>query len=145
MINLFNRLDTQPKEEEKLYILRRNILPYYIHQLGSQQQIASVEELRKLCKIWEINRQVASRPRASLCANLSSIEPDLAGTAEPPPSSRQRNSIHSVSTDPKCWNCNELGHRFQACTRPRQQKFCFRCGKVGVTRYSCPNCSKMVP
>lgn len=152
MINLFNRLDHPATEQEKLYILKRNILPYYIHQLGSQGEINSVEELRKLCKNWEINREIASRPRLSMNTHISALEPDLAG--DPGPSnlnnrnrSLRAHSVNSMDTanGRRCWNCNEIGHGFQNCRRKRERKFCFRCGKADVTRYSCSNCSKNVP
>ncbi|KAJ8929025.1 hypothetical protein NQ314_018336 [Rhamnusium bicolor] len=137
MTNLFNRLGNLVSEQEKLYILKRNILPYYIHQLGSQGEINSVDELRKLCKKWEINREIASRPRTTLNANISALEPDLAGNPGPfnfINRNRTATPVNSVtSNDKTCWNCNELGHRFQNCRKKRERKFCFRCGKAGVT------------
>lgn len=149
MINLFNRLGNPVPEQEKLYILKRNILPYYIHQLGSQVNINTVEELRKLCKNWEINREIASRHRSSPNVNISALEQDLAG--DPGPSnyryrSRTSAEIHvdsmNTSNGRKCWNCNEPGHGFRNCRKKREHTFCFRCGKAGVTRYSCGCCSK---
>ncbi|KAJ8966842.1 hypothetical protein NQ314_003276, partial [Rhamnusium bicolor] len=149
MTNLFNRLGNPVSEQEKLYILKRNILPYYIHQLGSQGEINSVDELRKLCKKWEINREIASRPRSTLNANISALEPDLAGNPGPfnfINRNRTAVPVNSVtSNDKTCWNCNELGHRFQNCRKKRERKFCFRCGKAGVTRYTCSSCSKNAP
>ena len=151
MINLFNRLDHPATEQEKLYILKRNILPYYIHQLGSQGEISSIEELRKLCKNWEINREIASRRRFSLNTNISALEPDLAGDPGPSNSSNQNRSfrsniVNSMDTvaSQRCWNCKAMGHNFQNCKKKRERKFCFRCGKPDVTRYSCSICSKNV-
>ncbi|KAJ8967729.1 hypothetical protein NQ314_002675, partial [Rhamnusium bicolor] len=127
MTNLFNRLGNPVSEQEKLYILKRNILPYYIHQLGSQGEINSVDELRKLCKKWEINREIASRPRSTLNANISALEPDLAGNPGPfnfINRNRTAVPVNSVtSNDKTCWNCNELGHRFQNCRKKENVNF----------------------
>ena len=39
-----------------------------------------------------------------------------------------------------CWNCKKEGHRHSECPEPRRI-FCFRCGKLEVTRPNCPRCS----
>lgn len=38
-----------------------------------------------------------------------------------------------------CWNCGKTNHKFRQC-RERQKKFCFKCGKPGVTRANCSKC-----
>ncbi|XP_011864473.1 PREDICTED: uncharacterized protein LOC105560196 [Vollenhovia emeryi] len=42
---------------------------------------------------------------------------------------------------PGCWNCEERGHYYSECPRPRNtRRFCFRCGRRGTTLKDCPNC-----
>lgn len=59
-------------EDGKLSIIRRNLLPYYIHSLGLAQY-QTVNELLSLCKKLEVNKLTADRSsyRSSL------LEPDL--------------------------------------------------------------------
>lgn len=37
----------------------------------------------------------------------------------------------------KCWNCEETGHSFRDCPKPKLRIFCFHCGKVGQTIRLC--------
>lgn len=39
-----------------------------------------------------------------------------------------------------CWNCRRPGHRYTECPSPREQKFCYRCGRDGWDVHSCPFC-----
>ncbi|KAJ8965642.1 hypothetical protein NQ314_003992, partial [Rhamnusium bicolor] len=142
MLNLFNRLRNPLLEEEKLCILRRTIDPYYIHRLGLEE-IHKVDDLLAACKKLEVARNLANQSNRLSNDLVSRLEPDLA-----PPSSSRRHS--STSNGPPrrdhnikpvnsivCWNCQELGHSFTDCGKPREAKFCFRCGKANVTKYTC--------
>lgn len=44
------------------------------------------------------------------------------------------------SENPKCWNCEQYGHRFKDCEEPRRM-FCYLCGYLNVTCNKCPSCS----
>ncbi|XP_064214884.1 uncharacterized protein LOC135267096 [Tribolium castaneum] len=132
MVNLFNRLPTKPTEEEKLKVLRRNISPYYIRGLGLSD-VTSVQHLLELCKKLEVSKQYASVTRPAI-NQVNLLEPDLAGpgTSEP--------DIKLEPIESVCWNCNERGHYFSGCKKPRRQRFCYRCGKKDVVKSQC-SCS----
>lgn len=133
MLNLFGRLPRAVSEADKLDIVRQNIDPYYIHSLGSKlYDIGSVNDLLIECKKLEKTRNLAaSRPTAK---RIHFLEQDLAG-----PSSSNflpRNRVERIS-EVVCWNWNEKGHNFSKCKKRRDKKFCFRCGKENVTKYTC--------
>lgn len=135
MVNLFNRLPTTPSEDEKLKVLKRNVSPYYIHAMGLTE-VKDVAELLFTCKRLEAAKYLAG----CVCptsTRLNLLEPDLAG---PSTSTSSRTPVQaSISgMDRPCWNCGSTGHRFSNCPTPREKNFCFRCGKPGVTKYSCP-------
>lgn len=48
--------------------------------------------------------------------------------------------IHVPSNNYKCWNCQNLGHSYNNCTKYKR-KFCFGCGLQNVTKTNCPMCS----
>lgn len=47
----------------------------------------------------------------------------------------------SFSTDPTCWNCRQVGHRFHDCEAP-WTRFCYRCGSPDVITPNCPKCRR---
>lgn len=148
MKNLFARLPQLPSEQQKLAVLRRNILPYYINGVGLQIY-DSVDELLRLCKALETAKELASANRLPAINRLSVLEPDLAYHGN------ERSSIISscsggtnntaedmltANSDDKCWNCLGSGHRFRQCRQPRKKRFCYRCGQSDVTKFSCKRC-----
>lgn len=147
MINLFSRLSVKPAHKEQLTILRRNITPYFIHGLGLRD-INSVEELLMCCKKLESAKELANKSRTP-SNKLCLLEPDLAcSTASSSSYSenrRGRNSVSSIqprNNNGRCWNCGNEGHSFSDCSIPRARKFCFRCGRANVTKYTCQCNSK---
>lgn len=142
MLNLFNRLCHPPSEEDKLCILRRTIDPYYIHRLGLET-INTVDDLLSACKKLEAARNLISQTSRPSGDRIAILEPDLAA---PGPSrvrsvpsnnyASRRSNVQRVDSI-VCWNCNEVGHSFTVCAKARERKFCFRCGKDNVTKYSC--------
>jgi hypothetical protein len=130
MINLFNRLPVQPSEAERLNILRRNLLPYFIHGIGLID-IETVSQLMATCKKLEVTKSLATASRAAN-PKASLLEPDLADDTSVRPKP-VRKSVAAVS----CWNCQHTGHVFAQCSEPRRRTFCFRCGKPDVTKNSC--------
>ncbi|KAH0811974.1 hypothetical protein GEV33_010817 [Tenebrio molitor] len=102
MINLFNRLPVQPSEAERLNILRRSLLPYFIHGIGLID-IETVSQLMAACKKLEVTKSLATASRAvNPKANL--LEPDLADETSVRPK-LGRKSVAAVS----CWNCQHTG------------------------------------
>jgi hypothetical protein len=130
MINLFNRLPVQPSEAERLNILRRSLLPYFIHGIGLID-IETVSQLMAACKKLEVTKSLATASRAvNPKANL--LEPDLADETSVRPK-LGRKSVAAVS----CWNCQHTGDVFAQCSAPRTRTFCFRCGKPDVMKNRC--------
>lgn len=135
MSNLFCRLGTPVSEEAKVRILLRNIHPYYQAQL-IQSQVTSVEHLKILCKKLEAAK-ISIDNYAPPPARNQSLEPDLAYME-----SRDKATSHAIAgpssqNAPTCHRCHKPGHFARNCN----QKYCFKCGKVGYTVKSCPNCS----
>ncbi|KAJ8972264.1 hypothetical protein NQ317_006532 [Molorchus minor] len=145
MKNLFSRLITKLEEKEKLTLLRRNLLPYFIHNLGLVEY-TKVDELLGLCKKLEINKLTAERCHPTPSGNL--LEPDLsqpAGTTDRrvrPLMKQDRNRLRVATVEEtKCWNCSRSGHRFRDCRAPRHV-FCFGCGADNVVKRNCSKCSR---
>lgn len=142
MSHLFNRLPKPPSEEEKLEVLKKNILPYYIDNLGFAA-FATVDQLEVLLKRLERNREIAEKRRTTTVQRDTLLEPDLA----PPPNSapttvpRSRPAVMAVEETRKCWNCQRVGHLFRNCRDRRSHKFCFKCGHRDVVKAECPKCS----
>ena len=60
------------------------------------------------------------------------------GRAEPP--------VLTVPPTPTgCWNCRDPGHTYAKCPRPRERRFCYRCGREGRDVHSCPFCPERDP
>lgn len=164
MQNLFNRLATVLSEEEKLKIIRRNILPKYIHALALTD-IKNTAELLTLCKKIDLATQMKNNyhpPTGKVCL----LEADLAYVDSPGPSSKnknnfnfknksnknkdqnmnseQKNAVSNLNNNYKpsisCWNCQKKGHSFPECRQARK-RFCFSCGKPNFTSKTCPLCN----
>ncbi|CAL1678298.1 unnamed protein product [Lasius platythorax] len=39
-----------------------------------------------------------------------------------------------------CWNCRATDHRYSDCPHPRDNPYCYGCGRRGVTMRTCPAC-----
>jgi hypothetical protein len=55
MEDMFQRLNVWPTERERIKILRKNVLPYYIHQT-SLITFSTVEEFKAKCKLLEAGK-----------------------------------------------------------------------------------------
>lgn len=40
-----------------------------------------------------------------------------------------------------CWNCEDLGHSFQNCTKTQLRLFCYGCGRANRVKANCENCN----
>lgn len=146
MESLFRRLPTKPSENERIRIIRRNMLPY----IQTQMSLHSVESLQDLIRTARIIEETEWRvqkfsPPPTNSRNL--VEPELAyrhrqsHVSAAPINTEVKPEIHSESKQSLCWNCGGNGHKFKKCDKPRKI-FCFRCGKHNVTSLKCPECTK---
>lgn len=44
----------------------------------------------------------------------------------------------------KCWNCDEIGHRWMDCGKNRVRTFCYRCGNKDTTSKDCERCKHFI-
>lgn len=149
MQNLFNRLSKHLPESEKLYILKCNLLPDFIHDLGvsdSENKISTVDELLHRCKSLEQTYRLANRNRSQ--GSTPSTSSDFRAN---PSSSSGRSNVgsvglyevhpHSPSNNKLiCWNCSQKNHTYKSCNFPLR-KFCFSCGAPNKTKLTCRKCN----
>lgn len=168
MNGLFNRLNTPVPDETKLQILKENVDPFYhpfliFHDINSVSQL--LQKCRKLDESRDLSRRYVPPPRRNKV-----LEPDLAYVGHFESSSASTSS--SVKDRPveqsgrvdrlldnrsardseeatrrptrviKCWNCESEGHYSIDCPKPKNRKFCYRCGQAEVTVRSCPRCNR---
>ena len=154
MKNYFARLPTPPTEDEKVRIVRRNMLPYYIDRLALKG-IRSMEELLTLGRRLEQSKETIESRQL--------YTPGLEENPRKYPSctvrarGQKRSPITTavdttsyLSTPPRdigsnfqgmCWNCGKMGHNFKSCDMPLTY-FCRGCGLRGVSRPECPHCRR---
>lgn len=138
MKNMFGRLTTVPSEDFMLGIIRRNLHPSYIAQLGLIP-IVSLDQLVDYGRRLEETKFLVEdyRPPPHV---RSVLEPDLAYERRPVRSNPRVNASFGVElaavSQVRCWNCSQLGHVARLCREPRRLH-CFRCGKAGVTTRQC--------
>lgn len=162
MEQLFSRLSQKPPEEERVKLIKRNLLPYIqtslslrtIYTIRELIQVSrNVEEtelrVQKFCPPSTNYRQLLEpdlayhRPSAMSSSSIASVSSEM---VVPVSTANVVNSQMDATSDPAskvvvCWNCKASGHRFRQCGLPRRL-FCFRCGLENVTSSTCPKCSK---
>lgn len=142
MEGLYSRLSVPATENDRLKQMLKN-LNRYLQEKLCMFTIPTIEELRQLGRKAELGRMRASNVNTPAKA-CTVLEPDLAyQTSE---SSKHNVSKVAYVNTPKpiipklkCWNCDEDGHRFTKCSKPRKV-FCFRCGTKDVKKVDCPKC-----
>ncbi|KAJ8973471.1 hypothetical protein NQ317_013465 [Molorchus minor] len=163
MEQLFNRLSVKPPEEERLRLIRRNLLPYIQKHL-ILHEVNLIRDLVKVCRSIEeteirtqqfcppptnyrylLEPDLAYRKPSNPSSQVAFVSDERATASEPVHSRvaqvspvRNREPSMVVAT---CWNCQGTGHRFRQCNQPRKL-FCYKCGHENVTTYRCPRCSK---
>lgn len=156
--NLFNKLTDTPNERTRIRIIRRNLLPYIQTQLALRD-FTTIAELAAACQRVEeaqvrigrfkppptnpnlvTERELMYNPRKCSAA-LHSVQPVPSvadGTESPHPTSCPIPTRNNSKIT--CWNCHQTGHIKKDCSGPLA-RHCFSCGKLGVTKRSCPRCS----
>lgn len=133
MINYFNLLSRPLPESEQLKIIRFNLRPNYITALALED-IDSIAELKRKCKILEYNFFRATGFTEPPKSSDGSLAPDLAYKLKAPV------KVEVVEAPKEfCVRCRVNGHALSSCKS--KDLVCFGCGTKGYRRPSCPNCS----
>lgn len=134
-------------EEELIVVISRNLRPE-IRQDLLYVPIRSLSHLRKLVQMREtflsdeyVRKNLSTRnvnsqamPRRYV-APLEGDEPDNEDINGNP----LVEAIHKTGINPKCWNCDEVGHHWQDCLEERTV-FCYGCGAKKTYKPQCTYC-----
>lgn len=142
MEGLYSRLSVPATENDRLKQMLKN-LNRYLQEKLCMFSIPTIEELRQLGRKAELGRLRASNVNTPPKA-CTVLEPDLAYQRFQPSKQHVSRVAYVNSPRPaskiKCWNCEEEGHRFTKCSKPRNV-FCFSCGTKDVKKIDCPTCN----
>lgn len=142
MLSMFRRYG-DASEEVQLGIISRNLAPFYTMQLPS---VNNLSELEDECLKLEHKKYRADHYKPPVRKRNTYVEPDFAfvsaGVSEGEQTEVRVSAIASrrAAPDLKCYNCGQVGHKFDLCDKPRK-RFCYRCGYADVTVRNCPGCS----
>lgn len=130
----FARLDRTLPECDKLYIVMRNVRPYYSKQLALLN-ITSLSDLKSKCRLLEAASQRAKAFTEPTTDTKGLLASDLAYK----PAARKP-SVHAVLPPSNfCVRCRVNGHTLKECKSPHKL-ICYRCGEHNVTARNCPKC-----
>jgi hypothetical protein len=151
---LFKRLKVERSAEQKLQTLVRNLHSDYSEKLPPEP-IKTIDQLERIGILIENRRNAAKRSRfvASTsnvytrnAGRIAVVQTNMEDTMDQPGTSnnyqfrtnnwnRQTQTSYSINNQEKCFNCEENGHRWKECAKPKRI-FCYRCGKLGFfTKY----------
>lgn len=147
---IVDRLYSPMEEMELIEILTRNLRPE-IRQELLYVPVHSISHLRKLVQKREnflndehVRRNLLGRNNQNLAQRrqISEVEQieKYDHMLETPDVDQSVNALQMNKTDFKCWNCDEVGHRWEDCLQDRQI-FCYGCGAKGIYK---PNCTKCI-
>lgn len=76
---------------------------------------------------------------------FSSLPPGYSIVGPPPQPQGQFDYVNAISPADRnnltiCWNCDDIGHSYTDCQKPRCI-FCYSCGTKGFIKGNCPTCS----
>lgn len=150
MENLFRKLQNRPTENERVTIVRRNMLPYIQTQM-SLHQLNTIEDLIRTARMIEETEMRIQKFCPPPTSGKHLVEPELAykkqsgyGSHAAPVCLQAKNNCESDIAEknkPFCWNCGDSTHKFRKCNKPKKL-FCFKCGRPDVTSTKCPECVK---
>lgn len=169
---MFARLLKSLSEEDKLEIVLHNIRPCYASTLASATEICNIDQLRSLCRNYEIVQSRLVHFREPSAATSDTLAPEFAykyatkakstydykssysynkQSYQPLKINRNTNInqkyLHSIEEShhdareklPYCPRCRNNTHSFRDCSNT--EVLCFKCGRKGVKKPECPNCT----
>lgn len=148
---IMDRLPTPMSELELIEILARNLRPE-IRQELLYVPVHSIPRLRKLVQMREnflseehVRKNFASKnPNVNFPRRIADISTDdIEETfleSEQYETKITVNAIQNITFNGKCWNCDEIGHHWQDCTKDRSV-FCYGCGEKQVYKPNCVKCT----
>lgn len=144
---LCDSLNTPISERELVETLIQNLKPDIRLEL-LHFDISTLNDLRRAClrrkNFFETVQCVQKFPttpfRAPVRQNSEVEHIDI--TEEVNDITAEISAVSDLSSR-KCWNCDELGHNYKQCVKPRRV-FCYGCGLIAFFLPTCPNCNKPV-
>jgi hypothetical protein len=139
---LFDRLEREKSEEEKLEILRVNLGSEYRNALGiNLARVKTIAELKDACQEVEslYPECLAANGRGRRRANIAALHDERGSSSAS--TGGAEDSGREGRRNGKCWNCDKTGHRSKDCPSEKTLH-CYRCGRKDVTVRNCPRCSK---
>lgn len=166
--SLNSRLLNPFSQLELLEIIRSNMDPA-LQNVTLTMHFTSTEQLCEICRKYERlwfrtghdprllgeNRmakrnylnEVDFREKEELDSTQELTEPSvyLNELRNVPKSSFTRTKPQEFKDDTYviCWNCKDMGHRYQNCSIPTKGIFCYGCGRSNILKPQCPNCNKI--
>lgn len=144
IVELTDRLKEPLSETMLVEVLRRNLQPEIQHEILNLS-IGSLQELRNICRkreffLQDMRRKHNMMPTKSYrsskrVSELDEIDDD--GSIE----CQDGDEGHISALSLNCWNCHQVGHRYQDCLSDRTV-FCYGCGAPNTYK---PNCLKCGP
>jgi len=145
--NLFERLTKTVKDETRLRVIKKNMLPHYTSALVLHTY-DSVDELLSLGK--RIDEAYAHKRNSIEPKKVHTLNTESIPRNEPknPPRGPSKHNVKeapapsspSSSKSLNCWNCGLANHLYSSC-KAKKGIFCYRCGRRNVTTHTCPKCA----
>lgn len=143
VVELTDRLKESLSNDMLVEILRRNLLPEIQHEILNIR-ITSIQELRDICRRREFFLQDIRRKHSSGLSKPSLMTKKVYGLeevlVEDDMESSSTENDHVASISLSCWNCRQIGHRYQDCLSDRTI-FCYGCGTPDTYKPSCKKCN----
>jgi len=143
VLQLVDRLSGPLPNAELIEILRNNLRPEL--QRGILYvPTSTVGHLREIILQHEILEEELSKSsgRGNTMSRIVS-EVDSSGVDSVSEDTELVEALASGSGNLRCWNCSELGHRWDSCQSSDWRRFCWGCGAPNVIKPKCPHCTSV--
>lgn len=145
---LFSRLTIPLTEQEKIKILKKNVKPSISRGLVLVKP-DSVAELKDVCRLLEAediksNTYNNTPTDSKQKQKIASVNQLSDKNTHKQTDGKQR--PQSTKNEVKCFKCGKLGYTKQTCPNckcPKRKFKCYKCGKLGYTVKTCPDCTKI--